>query len=39
MRPDELAVTTDVLPMGKGGWFVRKSGSLANIKIVNPNAE
>ena len=33
------AVSTAVLPMGTGAWFVRKSGSLANIKIVNPNAE
>ena len=39
VKDSESVVSTAVLPMGKGGWFVRKSGSLANIKIVNPNAE
>ena len=38
VNSDESVVTTAVLPAGKGAWFVRKSGSLANIKIVNPTA-
>ena len=38
VKSGEVVVTSDALPTGKGGWFVRKSGSLANITIVNPNA-
>ena len=38
VRGDETAVSTDVLPAGKGAWFVRKSASLLNITIANPNA-
>jgi len=38
VKSTESVVTSDALPAGKGGWFVRKSASLANIKIVNPNA-
>ncbi len=38
VKDDEFAVTDAVLPAGKGGWFVRKSASLANITIANPNA-
>ena len=38
VREDEFAVSTDVLPAGKGAWFVRKSASLLNITIANPNA-
>ena len=38
VKSGEVAVTTDALPAGKGAWFVRKSGSLANITIVNPTA-
>jgi len=38
VKDGESVVTDAVLPAGKGGWFVRKSDSLANITIVNPNA-
>ena len=38
VKSGEFAVTTDVLPAGKGAWFVRKSDSLANITIANPTA-
>ena len=38
VKDGESVVTTDSIPAGKGGWFVRKSSSLANITIVNPNA-
>ena len=38
VKSTESVVTTDSLPAGKGGWFVRKNGSLANITIVNPSA-
>ena len=38
VKSTESAVSTDVLPVGKGGWFVRKSASLVNITIANPNA-
>lgn len=40
VKTDGSAVVSDaVLPAGKGGWFVRKSSSLADITIVNPNAK
>jgi len=38
VKSGEFAVTTDALPAGKGAWFVRKSDSLLNITIANPNA-
>ena len=38
VKSGEFAVTTDVIPAGKGAWFVRKSATLANITIANPNA-
>ena len=39
VKTDGSAVVSDaVLPAGKGGWFVRKSASLANITIANPTA-
>ena len=38
VKSTESVVTTDSLPAAKGGWFVRKNGSLANITIVNPSA-
>ena len=38
VKSGEFAVTSDVIPAGKGAWFVRKSASLLNITIANPNA-
>ena len=38
VKDGESVVTTDSIPAGKGAWFVRKSASLLNITIVNPNA-
>ena len=38
VKSGESVVTTDALPAGKGAWFVRKSASLVNITIANPNA-
>ena len=39
VKDGESVVTDAVIPAGKGAWFVRKSASLLNITIANPNAE
>ena len=36
VHASETVVSTAVIPAGKGGWFVRKNSTTANIKIVNP---